>query len=299
MMTAYADLASRPDPADRLARLDDWIARYGHRGPLESDPSQPRFAELRETLRLGLKRGPMPPPRPMRSPWRVVEALGRLFFVYDEIRESFRDRLMRWWQRLRARILEEARIAVDRGHLEAPDDVFFLRGDDLAADPATWRGRVQARRISWEWAKGLSLSSTAPRDVIEAEIAEGRAVEGPSTWRFQGIGLGSRVVSGTAVRASDLKALLEGPDLPEAPVLVASTLEPSWAVVFPLFAAIVIDLGGELSHASILLREAQIPAVVNARGSYGAILDGDRVVVDPLKGEVRVDPAMRQGPDGD
>ena len=299
MMAAYAELASMPDPADRLARLDGWLARYGHRGPLESDPSRPRFAELRDILRAALERGPTPAPEPKARPWRAFAALGRFFFIYDEVREWFRDRLMRWWQGLRARVLEQARHAVDRGHLEAPEDVFFLRGDDLAADPATWRGRVESRRRSRERAKGLNLSDTAPRDVIEAEIAAGRPVEGPSPGRFRGIGLGSQVVSGTAVRASDLTALLGGPDLPESPVLIASTLEPSWAVVFPRFAAVVVDLGGELSHASILLREAQIPAVVNARGAYRAILDGDRVVVDPLRGEVRVDPAMAEGQNGD
>ena len=51
----------------------------------------------------------------------------------------------------------------------------------------------------------------------------------------------------------------------------------------------VVDLGGELSHASILLREAEIPAVVNARGSYRAIRDGDRLTVDPARGEVRIE----------
>ncbi len=300
MMAEYAGLAGRPDPADRLAGLDAWLARYGHRGPLESDPARPRFDELRETLRAALERGPTPAlgPEP-RRPWRIFAPVRRFFYVYDEIRERFRDRLMRWWQRLRARILEEARLAVERGHLEAAEDVFFLRGDDLAADPATWRGRVVERRRRRERAKDLELPNTATRDEIEAAIAAGRPDDSPSTGRFRGIGLGSRVVSGTAVRAADLKGLLEGPDLPESPVLVASTLEPSWAVVFPRFAAVVVDLGGELSHASILLREARIPAVVNARGAFRAIVEGDRLVVDPIEGEVRVGPATSEGRNGD
>ncbi len=46
------------------------------------------------------------------------------------------------------------------------------------------------------------------------------------------------------------------------------------------------DLGGEFSHAAILLREAGIPAVVNATGAFAALGDGDRVQVDPGRGEV-------------
>jgi pyruvate,water dikinase len=96
-------------------------------------------------------------------------------------------------------------------------------------------------------------------------------------------------VSGTAVRAQELKSLLNGKALPDRPVLIASTLEPSWAVIFPRFAAVVAELGGELSHAAILLREAGITAVVNAEGAFQHIADGDRVRVDPVRGEVVIE----------
>jgi phosphohistidine swiveling domain-containing protein len=288
MMTAYAELAARPETLDRLAGLDAWLVVYGHRGPLESDPSQPRFAELRETLRIALERGPATAPKPRARPFFLVAAIGRFFFVYDEIREWFRDRLMRWWQGLRTQILEASRAEVERGHLETVEDVFFLRGDDLRADPETWKARVITRRLAWERSKTLRLPNTGSKDAIEAEILEARPEDDARLDRFRGIGLGLQVVTGTAVKGVDLKSLLEGPDLPEMPVLVAETLEPSWAVVFPRFAAVVVDLGGELSHASILLREAEIPAVVNARGAYRAIQNGDRVTVDPLLGEVRI-----------
>src|SRR5207249_4116700 len=198
-------------------------------------------------------------------------------------------------QALRARILDDARRAVAEGWLDAPDDAFFLRSEDLRADPRTWRARAERRRDLVRRATGLDLPATAPRDVIEAAIArddpdrrDGRAD------RFRGIGLGHAHVLGTAVRASELTAILAGPPLPETPVLVVDTLEPSWAVVFPRFSAVVAELGGELSHASILLREAGIPAVVNARGVYHAIADGDLVRVDPAWGEVRVE-ARRNG----
>jgi phosphohistidine swiveling domain-containing protein len=86
-----------------------------------------------------------------------------------------------------------------------------------------------------------------------------------------------------------LTGLLDGRTLPESPILVVEALEPSWAVVFPRFAAVVADLGGELSHASILLREAGIPAVVNARGAFQSIADGDLIRIDPAWGEVRIE----------
>jgi len=290
MMGEYAGLAARPTMAGRLEGLDAWLARYGHRGPLESDPMRPRFAELRPVLEADLARGPAPaaPARP--RPSVLLAAVARPLFLFDEVRESFRDRLMRWWQRLRGRILEEAGRAAAAGHLDAPDDVFFLRAEDLAADPASWRARVADRRSRVDAVRDLDLPSTAPRDAIEAALTRSRlGPEGPGPDLFTGIGLGHTAVVGTAVRAPDVAAVLRGAGLPESPVLVVDTLEPSWAVVFPRFSAVVTELGGELSHASILLREAGIPAVVNARGAYRTIADGDLVRVDPARGEVRIE----------
>ncbi len=135
----------------------------------------------------------------------------------------------------------------------------------MATPRCAWRGR--GRR--WRGGAGR-LPATAPRVAIEEAIArDGRRDRPDAPDRFAGIGLGRGHVVGTAVLASALADLLAGVPLPEAPVLVVDTLEPSWAVVFPRFSAVVADLGGALSHASILLREAGIPAVVNAGAPTG------------------------------
>ncbi len=72
------------------------------------------------------------PPRPcLRPPSSPKRSLSRFWFRIDEIRERFRDDLMRRWQRLRAAILEEGRRLVTDGEIDAPEDVFYLRGEDL------------------------------------------------------------------------------------------------------------------------------------------------------------------------
>lgn len=291
MMARYAWLASRPRLADRLAELDKWLKKYGHRGPLESDLWRPRFAELRGVLRAAVARGPAPAPPSRHQPSLLLALLGRPLFLSDEVREWFRDRLMRIWQRLRQRILAESQEAVEQGYLRAPEDVFFLRAEDLADEPSTWPARVEERKAAWARARQWNLPATASRDTIDDAI--GRQPRSsparPAGDRYTGIGLGSTPVSGTAVLARDLRPLLEGNALPKSPILVAVTLEPSWALVFPRFAAVVADLGGELSHAAILLREAGIPAVVNAQGAFQGITDGAQIRVDPGRGEVVVE----------
>ncbi|MDB5350917.1 MAG: Phosphohistidine swiveling domain protein [Planctomycetota bacterium] len=289
MMAEYAEIASSPSLKERLAGLDRWLITYGHRGPLESDPCHPRFAEMRQELRASLSAGPAPIPelQPRGSSIRTV--LGRPFFLADEIRERFRDRLMHWWSRLRQRILVEARRAVEDGYLAAVGDVFLLRSEDLAAPPETWRARVASRKIRLIRARAFHPPTTSTRDELEERIADltERDHESESD-TFVGIGLGTNPVLGTAVLGSSVSALLGAGEFPKNPVLIAETLEPSWAVLFPRFEAVVAELGGELSHAAILLREAGIPSVVNARGVFRGVSDGDRVLVDPARGVVEI-----------
>ena len=50
----------------------------------------------------------------------------------------------------------------------------------------------------------------------------------------------------------------------------------------------VVEAGGVLSHAAVMARELELPAVIGAAGAMSTITDGDTVEVDPIAGSVRV-----------
>jgi rifampicin phosphotransferase len=279
MMEEYARLATAPQWE---AALDRWLGRYGHRGPLESDPARPRFAELREVLLRDLSRPAAQPPTP-RAPSKLL----RPFYVIDEIRERFRDELMRRWQTLRAAILAEGQHLVATGELDLPEDVFWLRGEDLGRP---LREAVAAGRERVARAAALDLPLTASREEIETAITRAEQIQAEASGRrvFPGIALGPQIVEGYAVKADDLVSLLARDSLGPETILVVPALEPSWAVVFPRVAGVVAEIGGELSHASILLREARRPAIVNCAGIWRAVSDGDRLRLDGGRGMVEV-----------
>ncbi len=288
MMEAYSRLSSLADPAAREEALDDWLARYGHRGPLESDPARPRFAELREVLRQDLAGSVATPPF---SPaiQKGGSRLARPWYRIDEIRERFRDDLMRRWQGLRTAILEEARRLVVAGELDAAEDVFWLRGEDLRG--VSLREAAAAGRERDARAACLDLPLTASREEIETAVARSERAGAEASGRrvFPGIALGPAVVEGRAVKADDLVSLLGRPrDLGPDVILVVPALEPSWAVVFPRVGGVVAEIGGELSHASILLREARRPAIVNCSGVWRAVSTGDRLRLDGGRATVEV-----------
>jgi pyruvate,water dikinase len=77
-------------------------------------------------------------------------------------------------------------------------------------------------------------------------------------------------------------------DLGPGDVLVAPLTDPSWTPLFVPVEAVVVDVGGQMSHAVIVSRELGLPCVVAATGATTAILDGTLIEVDGAAGTIRI-----------
>jgi pyruvate,water dikinase len=71
-------------------------------------------------------------------------------------------------------------------------------------------------------------------------------------------------------------------------VLVAPTTDPSWASIMFISSALIVDIGGALSHAAVVARELGIPCVVNTRTGTRELRTGDLVRVNGDAGTVEV-----------
>ncbi len=71
-------------------------------------------------------------------------------------------------------------------------------------------------------------------------------------------------------------------------ILVAPATDPSWTPLFTLAAAVIVEVGGMLSHASTVAREYGLPAIANVRNATTRLRNGDRVRVDATAGSVTV-----------
>jgi pyruvate,water dikinase len=69
-------------------------------------------------------------------------------------------------------------------------------------------------------------------------------------------------------------------------VLVAGTTTPAWTPLFSMASAVVTDIGGPLSHGSIVAREYGIPAVMGTGVATIRIHDGQTITVDGNAGKV-------------
>ena len=79
-------------------------------------------------------------------------------------------------------------------------------------------------------------------------------------------------------------------ELADGDILVARTTDPAWTPLFLQAAAVVIDLGGPLSHGAVISRDLGIPCVMNVKEGTARIRDGQQITVDGERGEVLLAP---------
>jgi rifampicin phosphotransferase len=99
-----------------------------------------------------------------------------------------------------------------------------------------------------------------------------------------GVGVSSGITEGFVRVVTDPTFTEVG----EGEILVTPTTDPSWASIMFLSGALVVDIGGPLSHAAVVARELAIPCVVNTRHGSRVLRTGDRVRVDGNAGTVEV-----------
>ena len=201
-------------------------------------------------------------------------------------RENMKSEAIRWLAAIRHALLALGRFMVQEGALTSVDDIFFLEYDELAdlvADPSRdRRGLIAGRR-----AEHARLEKLTPPPVVVGSWDESPAVwSGDRNVRtLTGIAVSSGVARGRArvfVSVSSDEHVLPGE------ILVAPFTDPGWTPYFVPAAGIVVDMGGLLSHGSIIAREYGIPAVVNVGPATRIIETGQIIEVDGDAGEVRI-----------
>jgi pyruvate,water dikinase len=189
---------------------------------------------------------------------------------------------------------------VEAGRLDEPDDVMFLRYNELRmligdASAVGARGIVAERRAEREasaaikprnWIGTATPSQLAfPYLVNWGDPERFHQEQGAGGARITGIAGSPGVVVGTArvVRTVD-----EFDDVTDGDILVCQMTNPAWVVLFTKIAGLVTDTGGTTSHPAVLSREFGIPAVIGTSDATHRIRTGDRIRVDGSAGVVDI-----------
>jgi phosphohistidine swiveling domain-containing protein len=295
-----------------ISRWERFMGEYGHHAQGELEVSKPRWREDQDTI-LHILRGYMaslgevdPLEKHRRNMTTRVELardcraelrnpLKRLAFDYyldraqrgSVIRENIKSEAVRHLAIIRCILLELGGRLVKGGVLTAVDDIFYLDQNELALVlEGTYTedvGKVVASRRA-EYERNLAI---LPPKVIRGRFdpmlfTEEREVE------YEDVLHGLAVSSGVATGPARVILRPGSERVEPGEILVAPFTDPGWTPLFLTAAGIIMDMGGLLSHGSIVAREYGIPAVVNVGPATRMIKTGQIVQVDGDRGVVRV-----------
>jgi pyruvate,water dikinase len=271
------NLASHSWREDR-AGLESFIRGYkrpGVVGPAEREAKQTaRRVEAEKRLLAAL-------PFYRRSAAKLTMKLAAKFMP---LRELGKASFLHTVDAARCAARAAGRLLHEQGVLEDPEDIFFLTYDEFVSDPSAAAEHVAERKANHEryrrmelppsWA-GVPVATEIPTEVAERE----------ATNEIKGIGVVGDTVTGRARVITDpLDA-----DLDDGDILVCGTTDPSWTPLFMLVDALVIDMGGAMSHGAIVARELGVTCVINTVTGTKDIPDGATITVNGATGVVTID----------
>ena len=120
--------------------------------------------------------------------------------------------------------------------------------------------------------------------------SDGEAVTGAyrrddvPTGALVGLPVSAGVVEGRARVVTDAADAELGAD----DILVTTYTDPSWSPVLVTVGGLVTEVGGLLSHGSVIAREYGLPALVAVENATRLIEDGQRVRLNATEGYVEV-----------
>ncbi|MEQ4519701.1 PEP/pyruvate-binding domain-containing protein [Pseudarthrobacter sp. B907] len=301
---------SLPGPAQ--AGVRDFLARYGHRAVAEIDLGMPRWSEEPDHI-LGMISNYLRVEDPEQAPdrqfrraaghaeerirslveragargrWRAraLELCLRRVRELSGLRELPKFHIVKVLGEMHRQLLLVGEELVRAGVVAAKEDVFFLDFAELRVGlrGARMQDFVSSRRRLYD----VELRR---RHIPRVLLSDGTDVEAAVMAKAPPIGAlaGTPASAGTAT--GTVRVILDpvGARLEPGEILVAPSTDPGWTPLFMTAGALVMEMGGVISHGAVVAREYGIPAVVGVPDATTRLHNGQRVTVDGAAGTVR------------
>jgi len=301
--------------ADFSTRFGAFLSQYGHAiynldfaEPIPLDDPAP----LVETLKVYLSGKNNPYERQqaaLRHSQQATEAISKRL---DPLRRRYFLKLLKWAQdtaplrensiadlglghpQIRRLLGEFGRRLVEGGALTRADEIYWLEAqelDELARQLEngekleSFSTQVEKRKAKWQSMRHVTPPNTLPMVGWMSKFYADNEQTGNV---IKGFGASAGQFTGRA-------CVMLGPEdfakLQPGDILVAGITTPAWTPLFARASAIVTDIGGPLSHSSIVAREYGLPAVLATGIGTRRIKDGQTITVDGTAGLV----TLREG----
>ncbi len=312
------DFHSGTLPVPVQQALTDFLDSYGMRGLAEIDFGRPRWREqplpiiraLQSYLSIAdanlmpdtvFQRGQLAAQEAAAclaeaavKNWRtpaagsLVRWLVRRVRTLAGFRESPKFLFIRLMDMVRTALLDSGRELAAAGVIQRADDLFFLRLDELKVlamcTAGDWKKLIASRRAA-------HASELRRSPVPRLLLSDGTAIYAglvSSSEADERTIVGSGVSSGTVEGTVHVVFDPNHAQLQPGEILVCPGTDPSWTPLFLAAGGLVMEVGGMMTHGSVVAREYGIPAVVGVDRATERLQTGQQVRVDGSSGRIQL-----------
>ncbi len=319
VLNAEPDGVDASDWNEFRSRLGSHLSEFGHTiynldfaNPVPADDPTPVVEALRHAL---AGRSADPERRQRQTIERRERITAELMARLDPVRRKAARRSLsaaqHWapiredalaamglaWPMIRRLLRELGGRLTRTGAIGQPDDLFWLTAAELVAAASgldagaqeldDHSDAIEQRRREWRGRKLATPPQYLPVSVWMRMMDTMMPARGDQT------GPVLKGTGGSGGRVTAPARVLSGPDdfaaFQPGEILVASITTPAYTPLFALASGVVTDIGGVLSHGSIVAREYGIPAVLGTGNATKRIATGDVITVDGGAGTVGLD----------
>ena len=301
-------ILKRDMPEKFLTQWDDFMHRFGFRGPREVDVKTPRYRDAPEIVieQMQNYRGLPEEDSPRAIMERQAAERERAYDIlleklnpkdekklekhyqvlvnlggYREIHKYF---LVYAGEKIRYKALDVARQFMDTGRLDAVNDIFYLTMDEAqqAIDDET----LDIRRMVIHHKEYMSMAEKVDNfpPVIDSR---GKILRPKHKEAKPGEIIGDPVSAGKVSGRVVIINHVGEKEIHKGDILVAKAADPGWTPLFINAAGVLLEVGGMLQHGSLIAREYGIPCIAGIQKLTELLKDGDLVEMDGSNGIVK------------
>jgi phosphoenolpyruvate synthase/pyruvate phosphate dikinase len=182
-------------------------------------------------------------------------------------------------------LMKEAEQLVQAKVIREKEDIYYLTFEELREVVATNKldyPIINKRKEEYKLYEKL----TPPRVITsDGEIIAGKfRRENLPAEALVGLPVSSGVIEGRARVILNM----DNANLDEGDILVTTFTDPSWTPLFVSIKGLVTEVGGLMTHGSVIAREYGLPAVVGVENATKLIKDGQRIRVNGAEGYIEI-----------
>lgn len=182
-------------------------------------------------------------------------------------------------------LMTEAEKLVNANVIHEKEHIYYLSFEELHEVVRTHK--LDRHIVSQRKEEYRSYEKLNPPRVI---TSDGEIIKG----KYQRENLPAKAIIGLPVSTGIIEGRarvilnMEDADIGDEDILVTTFTDPSWTPLFVSIKGLVTEVGGLMTHGSVIAREYGLPAVVGVENATQIIKDGQKIRINGTEGYVEI-----------